>query len=338
VKRTLEGLKNVFSRCRKFFLSVFLNRKTLFRDLLILTFVIIFWSIFLFTNIDFNTKKTETNPASENVQEQEEISEIDPMLKQKEDIANIQAKTDISAWTNYQNLWYGFTLKYPDSWSDPVVQKPVIGNNWEQKINFRMKQTEEANPFEGFDVKIYSIQKIKNVSNVEEFPKLKTAELSDDEQCATIDGHFLETGDYPAEEVYIPISDFCFNASLFFTNTRDAYIYVIVPKIKDGAGLAGDPSLEIVSHLPEFFSIISTWNLVDIQRPKPVIVKPKITAPKPVSYKKENGRMVCAKKNDKPSKSSKGKGKHLDMECCLDPDENPNPWCYYSKDKYGKYL
>jgi hypothetical protein len=48
--------------------------------------------------------------------------------------------------------------------------------------------------------------------------------------------------------------------------------------------------------------------------------------------------MVCAKKNDKPGKSNKGKSKHLDMECCLDPDEYPNPWCYYPPEKYGKYL
>jgi len=61
-------------------------------------------------------------------------------------------------------------------------------------------------------------------------------------------------------------------------------------------------------------------------RPKP---KPRITAPKPVSFKVVGGKLVCAKKNDKPRKSRQNKGKHLDMECCLDPDEYPNPWCTY---------
>jgi hypothetical protein len=43
-----------------------------------------------------------------------------------------------------------------------------------------------------------------------------------------------------------------------------------------------------------------------------------------------NGKLVCAKKNDKPRKSLNGnKRGHLDMECCLDPDETPNPWCTY---------
>jgi hypothetical protein len=145
-------------------------------------------------------------------------------------------------------------------------------------------------------------------------------------------------GDYPAEEVYIPISDACYNAALFFSNTRNGYIYNIAPKIKDGMGLAGDPARELESHIPEFYSVASTWDLIDIVRPKPVPPKPKITAPMPASYKKVNGQLVCAKKNDKPSKSKKNKGKHMDMECCLDPDEYPNPHCYYPPAKYGKYL
>lgn len=64
-------------------------------------------------------------------------------------------------------------------------------------------------------------------------------------------------------------------------------------------------------------------------KPKPAPSKPKITAPKPVSFRVVGGKMVCAKKNDKPRKSKQHKGKHLDMECCLDPDETPNPWCTY---------
>lgn len=46
--------------------------------------------------------------------------------------------------------------------------------------------------------------------------------------------------------------------------------------------------------------------------------------------REENGRRVCESKNDKGNKSKqKGKGVHIDKECCLDPDEIPNPRCYY---------
>lgn len=63
-----------------------------------------------------------------------------------------------------------------------------------------------------------------------------------------------------------------------------------------------------------------------------------IGAPMPYIYKTENGRRVCGSKSDHPHKSKKGKGIHMDMECCLDPDEYPNPHCYYPPEKYGKYL
>lgn len=67
--------------------------------------------------------------------------------------------------------------------------------------------------------------------------------------------------------------------------------------------------------------------------------KPVIKAPMPYVYKVDSlGRRVCNKKNDHPGKSKQNKKKHMDMECCLDPDEIPNPNCYYSPEKYGKYL
>ncbi len=75
--------------------------------------------------------------------------------------------------------------------------------------------------------------------------------------------------------------------------------------------------------------------------PKPVIrpAKPKASrAPMPYIYEVKNGKRVCNKKHDKPSMSEKYDKKHMDMECCLDPDEYPNPNCYYPPEKYGKYL
>jgi len=95
----------------------------------------------------------------------------------------------------------------------------------------------------------------------------------------------------------------------------------------------------ILNQFPEFFNVAAHFDLIPIQRPKPLPPKPKITAPMPLDYKEVGGRLVCRKgSSDKPSKSNKGKGKHLDMECCLDPDEYPNPHCYYPPEKYGKYL
>jgi len=269
----------------------------------------------------------------------EKPTEQESVQKEEKSVAEIISSIDASAWMPYQNTWYGLALKYPKDWADPVIKKPSVGANWEEQIQFRIKQTDESNPFEGFDAVIYSIAKIKEATKTDEYPQLKNAELSLDPQCATIEGHLLETGNYPAEEIYIPANDACFNATLYFGNTRDAYIYNLVPRIKEGAGLAGDPAQEIAMHMPEFLGVAATLNFIDIVRPKPVPPKPKITAPLPFIYKVDSaGRRVCKTKNDKPSKSKKYNHRHMDMECCLDPDEYPNPNCYYSPSKYGKYL
>lgn len=59
----------------------------------------------------------------------------------------------------------------------------------------------------------------------------------------------------------------------------------------------------------------------------------------PVEYKWDGfGRMVCIHDDDKPKISNKDKPVHKDMECCLDPDEFPNPYCHYPREKYGKVL
>ncbi len=61
--------------------------------------------------------------------------------------------------------------------------------------------------------------------------------------------------------------------------------------------------------------------------PKPRRPKARI----PGGAKPVNGKYVCKKKHDYVGKSKKNnKGYlHLDLECCLDPDEYPNPWCTY---------
>jgi hypothetical protein len=41
------------------------------------------------------------------------------------------------------------------------------------------------------------------------------------------------------------------------------------------------------------------------------------------------GRGTCIKKKDKGRKSTQNSKGHIDRECCLDPDEIPNPRCLY---------
>ncbi len=64
-----------------------------------------------------------------------------------------------------------------------------------------------------------------------------------------------------------------------------------------------------------------------------------LTFHRPTEHRMDTyGRMVCAHDDDAPKKSTRDKPVHKDMQCCLDPDEIPNPFCYYPRREYGKLL
>lgn len=321
----MTEIKRKLKKSRGLFYRSLVDKTHAVRDAAIISIVMITLGGLMAYSSRFSSKEN----AKQLVIQPLKVTEQESVQKEEKNVAQIVSNIDTSLWTPYQNTWYGFLIKYPGGWADPVIKKPIEGAGWEEQIQFRTKQTDESNPFSGFDMVIYSVAKIKEISQTDEYPQLKNSELISNPECATIEGHLLETGDYPAEEIYLPANDVCYNATLFFSNTRGEYIYNLVPRLKEGAGLAGDPSEEIAANLPEFFGAAATLSLIDIIRPKPVSPKPRITAPFPVSFKKVSGRLVCAKSNDKPSKSKQNKGKHLDMECCIDPDEYPNPHCSY---------
>ncbi|MDQ1284373.1 MAG: hypothetical protein QG620_721 [Patescibacteria group bacterium] len=245
---------------------------------------------------------------------------------------------DLSGWQTYQNKWYGFELKYPEGWERPVNQKALAGSKWEYRYQFHPKENQENNPYGGFEVKVYNVMKVEELASTDEFPALKSSEAESGPLCATIGGSLKGKENYSVEEVHVPLSDHCYNSDFFYTIVKDEYIYNIIPIMKDGFESKGDPKKAVRRDFSDFFSVAFSFELIDIERAEPRAPKARITAPRPASYKMSNGRMVCEKKNDHPGKSKKGKGRHLDMECCLDPDEYPNPHCYYPPEKYGKYL
>ncbi len=304
------------------------------RDAVIISIAIILCALFIEGDRYFYQRRKIQQEAA-----LQEVIQGAPSEEQiSEEVQKIQKTIDITNWKLYQNQYYGFEVKYPQDWAAPKSQAAVSGSQWEYRYQFRKNSEDPNNPYLGFDVVIYNVAKTKELSGTDEFPTIKSEDLKNNPECANIEGHSIDTGDYPAAEIYIPPTDDCYNPVLFFSFIRDQYIYNFVPVLKEGSQVDSDPRIAIDNNFPEFLSVISTADLIDVVRPKPTPPKPKITAPFPVSYKVVNGQLVCAKKNDHPSKSKQHKGKHLDMECCLDPDEYPNPHCYYSPDKYGKYL
>ncbi|MBU2025981.1 hypothetical protein KJ912_04595, partial [Patescibacteria group bacterium] len=180
----------------------------------------------------------------------------------------------------------------------------------------------------------YNTGNAKELRDTEEFPKRKSDSDSKEESlCEDIQDYLTKSPDYPAEEIYIPSGDHCYEAGLFYSLQRGNYRYNISPIYTEEYAASNNLKKQTAEIFGEFFTVALNFRLIDISRPKP---KPKLkpkpktpSAPMPVSAKKSNGKLICAKKNDKPRKSKQNKGKHMDMECCLDPDEYPNPHCTY---------
>lgn len=339
-------LQGIWKRSNGAFCDVFLCKENVKRDVVIISIAILASIAFIMVNAYSSSVDIKKKVLGESTSS---YVSGDSMISEEEIYQEVRAVQDIideSGWKKYQSNWYGFEVSYPETgWDTPKSMAGMNSSKWEYRLEYRKDGTQEGGKgrFSGFDVVVYNLAKVKELSNTDEFPKLKESNMEGLPACDVIDGHIIETGDYPAEEIYVSPTDECYRPSLLFSFTKGDYIYNLIPVTGESYGENVDPRIEIMDNFPEFFSVASTLKPIDIVRPEPAVIvkkqaEPNYDAPKPVSYRKVDGKKVCAKKHDNPSKSKKNKGKHLDMECCLDPDEYPNPWCHYDPNKYGKYL
>lgn len=339
----IENFKTTLKKWNSVFCSGMVCKTNIKRDVIVVSFAILAAAVFLYSSLRAPTQSAAPENPARAISAIRENSEDDgrgavsekespePVLTEEKISAEVEEKIkliDSSGWKTFKNQFWGFSVKYPGEWLAPKSQSKPAGSKWEARYQFRKRDAGE-NPYLGFDVAVYDVPKTKEVANTDEYPSLKNPERKTDTRCQNIAGHAIDIDDFPAEEIYIPPTDDCYNSTLFFSIVKERYIYNIVPIVKSETGQANDPRIAVNGQFPEYYFASSTLGLIDIVRPKPAPPKPKITAPKPVSFKVVGGRLVCAKKNDKPRKSRQNKGKHLDMECCLDPDEYPNPWCTY---------
>ena len=80
---------------------------------------------------------------------------------------------DTDGWESYRSQWYGFSLKYPDGWEKPVVQKVTKNSKWDYQYRFRRKETDDSNRYLGFNVVVYDVKKIKELTKTEEYPSFR---------------------------------------------------------------------------------------------------------------------------------------------------------------------
>lgn len=229
-------------------------------------------------------------------------------------------------WKVYENKKYNFFLKYPQDWQTPRESPAEQGVNYLAKISFDGKGISGANNGKGFDVFIYNAAKFPNLTETDNLKK-KTENIS--KECSRFDDITLGEKGYPAKEVNISPDNPCWEETFFYSLTKNGYTYNFVPRFSDDYDIENyDEKISLIRVFPEFYDITSTLNFSEketiAQIPKKVAQK--VIAPPKVRYTSGAG---CAHKKDKPRKS-KTKGKHMDEDCCPDPDEWPNPRCAYS--------
>jgi hypothetical protein len=266
-----------------------------------------------------------------------------PTEEQKKFIGEtVVEPVDTTAWDTYRNQWYGFEIHHPDSWTNMQFRTATSKNSrYETVYKFRKDSSGGNDPYVGFNVVVYSTKKAASVEETNDLQKKEDAP-EDLGSCQLFQELTLGEENNVFQKVSVSAGNACFEPTFFFSATNGGYLYNIIPVAKDGAEPPVNFEEDVNKNFPEYNQVVSSLKFIPISRSaakKAAPAKPRINAPRPVSAKIAGGRLICAKKNDHPGKSQNGnKPGHMDMECCLDPDERPNPWCTYSNPKYQKYL
>jgi hypothetical protein len=255
-----------------------------------------------------------------------------PMEAEKKFIGEeISEPIDTSGWSTYRNKWYGFEIQHPESWTDNTQYKTATEKSARYDIiyKFRKDGEESSDTFSGYDVKIYSVRKVQEIENTNEIRKKDNAPAESSECSVPASEESLESGGPTLQKISINEDNPCYEPAYFYSYTKGSYIYNIVPAVGESGERFPNPEEKTSKAFPEYKEAVASFKNISLSKPAMAPAKPRITARRPVSAKISGGRLVCAKKNDHPHKSDKNKPGHLDLECCLDPDERPNPWCSY---------
>lgn len=262
-------------------------------------------------------------------EEEEADRKIQEMVKQQE----------MESWKIYENKAYGFTIKYPQNWPEPSFSGPQKDFKFRYKLSFREKVGAPEEQVNGFDIYIY-----RNMQPSNKFIKadytdnitVKETAAPDYSNCKELEVFSLGKAEYPALQVYTKSDDPCFREAYFFSLKKNYYIFDFVPVLKSGINYEGyDGEKKVEEEFPDFYRILSTLDFPIVKK----VVSP--TTTKPVTPKVEAPRVVrgirCPEKIQHPSKSNT-KGKHVDEDCCPDPDEWPKAGCAYSAHDYSIML
>lgn len=288
------------------------------------------------------TRNVTTTPATlENSNQNNQPEAQKDETESDKEIQTLLKEQEMGNWKTYQNRVYGFQIKYPDDWPDPTVSGPQNGFKYRAKISFRANQEEGKNP-NGFDIDIYRSLRTnaKPKPNYSDNLSLKDSAESNFENCKSLEIFSIGTAEYPALQIKALSDDPCFKEAYFFSLQKGFNIFDFIPIPGSGIGYSGYDGEKVVGEeFPDFYRILSTFGFRLVRQTSQQTNNP-ATKPiaKPVQLKVEVPRVSrgirCPEKIQHPH-SSNTKGKHVDEDCCPDPDEYPKAGCAYSAHDYS---
>ena len=243
---------------------------------------------------------------------------------------------DTLKWKTYQDELSGFSIKYPDYWGDGgQSDSGDKQQKYLKRILLDNGLDSHAEEYNGLVLFVYDAKKYPGPVGTDNLVVKNPATFAQ-ENCDKAEFWQATLGEegYPSQEVDVSRDDQCFSETYFFSLTRGDYTYNIVPLVGNlSSPLGKGMKANIIARFPKFFEITSTIVLPKAEE-KEVAVPSSASVKKAVPPKTEPRRVLksmgrCRHKNDKPRKSKTKKHRHMDEDCCMDPDEWPNPRCQY---------
>lgn len=257
--------------------------------------------------------------------------------KEKISVNLPMVQDDTTDWKTYKDDLSGFSIKYSNRWDDPEVGPPSDNSKYIRKISFDNGFDSQDKEYNGFEVYVYDAKKFHGpVSTDNLIPKSPGSFELDNCDKAEFGEASVGENDYPAQEVDVSVDDKCFQPTYFFSVSKGKYVYNIVPKVNINNPIADGIKSDVIAEFPKFFELLSTITLQDNEitsESDTVDSSPSVNNRARTNLVPPHRTLIrlgrCPNKHDRPRYSKTKHHRHMDEDCCMDPDEWPNPRCQY---------
>ena len=318
-RRKYKKIENYFHKSEHF------NREDLVPVLIVFSIAIIFGILAVGSSAFALRQKKDSEKKERQALQAKEAKQLGLITTKLESVPD-----ETAGWKVYASQDYDFEIKYPSDWNEPQAERAVGSiSGYSYKISFRPKNDNPLEKYNGFDIFIFEGDKFSNPQNTVSLSQKPGASGIDPSLCSQPVSAEIGVGGYQAKEMNVPPDDPYYKQTFFYSLTKNGFTYQLVPIEKSEYAYAGySQKADVTRDFPKFYRIVSTFKF-DGTIPQSAAatfgeVRKKISPPRVFVAKAR-----CTHKNDHPRKSRQGKGRHMDEDCCMDPDEWPNPRCAY---------